>query len=484
MTATATPQVRRDIVEHLGLRDPAVIVRGFDRPNIVWSIFRTENKRDKVLEVVRSVPGSGIVYAATRHGVERWAAWLREQGEPAAAYHAGLDAGSRATVQEAWLRDETRLIVATNAFGMGIDKPDVRFVLHVDVPASLESYYQEAGRAGRDGRRAYAVLLFHPPDEATQRALIAEAHPAAREVRAVYDAACNLARIPVASRPETPVTLDLEAIARLTGFGTGKVRAAIELLARQETWHPVPVRPHHGLIRFLQPANAVRDLARRLENRALAGFVEALLRTVHADAFTAWWEIDVRLLQARTRLPRARLFRGLAFLEERGLLAWQPPGRALQVLFAEPRSARLPVDDVQVRRARRRAEARLADMLRYARSVTCRRHFLLAYFGETAPPRCGTCDVCLGRHRPVVITPEDEPVMRQILHRVAHDVPRRRWFAEPPVPGHHLDGLVDWLVQEGYLQAIDPLEERFALTEKARDLLDQWEPRDDGTPPR
>ncbi len=477
LTATATPQVRRDIIEHLHLRDPVVIVRGFDRPNIIWSIFRTENKREKVRDVVRNVPGSGILYAATRRAVEHWARWLEEQGVTAAAYHGGLEPETRRTVQDGWLRGDIRVVVATNAFGMGIDKADVRFVVHVDVPASLEGYYQEAGRAGRDGRRAYAVLLYHPADAETQRALIEEAHPSAAEVRAVYDAACNLARIPVAVQPEAPVALDFDALARLCGLGKAKVRQAVELLARQGTWVPLPPRRHHGLIRFLQPAEALRTYATGRANRALATFVEHLLRSVHADAFTTWWEIDVRRLARRTGLPRERLLRGLDFLAERGLLAWQPPGQALQVVFTEPRSARLPVDDRAVRRARRRAEIRLADMLRYARSVTCRRQFLLAYFGETAPDRCGACDVCLGRHAPVVITPEDEPVMRRILGQVARDVPRVRWFDEDPPPEHRLDSLVDWLVQEGYLDPVDPLDERFRLTEKGQTFLDQWQPR-------
>ncbi|MFB3131422.1 MAG: ATP-dependent DNA helicase RecQ, partial [Rhodothermales bacterium] len=164
VTATATPEVRRDIVEHLALRDPEVIVKGFDRPNLVWSIFRAENKREKVLDVLRGVPGSGLLYAATRRAVEDWAGWLAQQGETVMAYHGGLAHEVREKAQHAWIESRVRLVVATNAFGMGIDKPDVRSVIHLDVPASLEAYYQEAGRAGRDGHPADCILLWQKRD--------------------------------------------------------------------------------------------------------------------------------------------------------------------------------------------------------------------------------------------------------------------------------------------------------------------------------
>ncbi|ARA92778.1 helicase [Rhodothermaceae bacterium RA] len=478
VTATATPQVRQDIVEGLGLRSPRVLVRGFDRPNVVWSIFRTDNKHAKLLDVVQGVPGSGIVYTATRWGAEAWADRLAQAGIAAAAYHGGLPAPDRKAIQEAWLSGACRVVAATNAFGMGIDKPDVRFVVHVDLPASLEAYYQEAGRAGRDGERAYAVLLVQEQDVHTQEVLIEESHPSAADVRRVYDTVCSLAQIAIGSLPDGPVQVDLDLVGQVTGFGPSKVRMAIELLARQGVWQRVPARRHHGYIRFLQSADALRRYRASLENRALADFIDRLLRTVHADAFAQWWEIDLRLLERRTGLPRDRLQRGLAYLQERHLLQWRPPGQAEQLLFAAPRSQRVPVDDLAVRRARRQAEARLQDMVRYARSVTCRRQFLLAYFGEAAPARCGACDLCLGRHRPVVITTADEPVLRQVLQHVADGLSREAWsFPEAGSAAERLDGLVDWLVQEGYLIPRSPLAGTFDLTDKARGFLAQWTPR-------
>jgi len=472
VTATATPAVRRDVVQLLDMPEATEVVRGFDRPNIVWSVFRTEQKWAKLRDVVEGVGGTGIVYVATRRGVQRWTNRLRNFGVEAAGYHGGMEASDREARQEAWVADDVRVMVATNAFGMGIDKPDVRFVVHADVPSSLEAYYQEAGRAGRDGTRAYAVLLFREPDADTQEALIESSHPTAEEVRAVYDAVCNVGQIPIGSEPDGPLVVDRNVVMKITGFSQAKVRTAVDLLDRQDAWRRVPRRKHFGLIRFRMGTDSIRRYAEDLDNRTLAAFVRTLLRIVHADAFSEWWQFDLRAATRRMELPRERLNRGLRYLSERGLLDWQPPGAALQVELAFPRSAKLPVDDRAVQNARHRAETRLRYMLRYARGVSCRRHFLLTYFGETSPERCGTCDVCLDRHEPEVITPEDEPLLRKILRRVANETPRNDWFEKPPAPRDRIDALVNWLVAEGYLQMDAPLDGQFVLTDKGEEMLD------------
>ncbi len=473
VTATATPAVRQDILQLLDIPEAEEVVRGFDRPNVVWSVFRTDNKWKKLRNVVDGVPGSGIVYASTHRGVERWAQRLSQYGIDAAPYHGGMDSDKRTARQQAWIQDDIRIMVATNAFGMGIDKPDVRFVVHADLPDSLESYYQEAGRAGRDGQQAYAVLLFRPPDADTQEALIEASHPTAQEIQDVYDAVCNVGQIPIGSEPEGPFVVNLEGVLKTTGFSRTKVRTAAELIDRQGGWTVLPHQQHYGLIRFTQSVDAVRQYASTRDNRALASFVRELLRFVHADAFSEWWRLNLRAASRRLDVSRERLRRGLRYLENHDLLRWQPPGAALQIELSFPRATKLPVDDRSVQTARQRAETRLKYMLRYAHSVSCRRHFLLTYFGERSPEQCGACDVCLGRHRPTVVTPEQEPLLRHILEQVAGSVPRSEWFERDSVPPHQVEGLVNWLVTEGYLTLESPLESQFALTEKARDLLGQ-----------
>lgn len=477
LTATATPEVRRDIIEQLQLRAPRLIVHGFDRPNIVWSIFRNINKRSKILDVIKNVEGSGIIYAATRKRVEELATWLTDAGETAEAYHAGLNSLTRTAVQDAWIKGQTRIIVATNAFGMGIDKRNVRFVIHFEIPSSLEGYYQEAGRGGRDGQRAHAVLLFQEGDDALQRSLVQKSHPEAKEVRRVYETVCNLAQISVGSQPDKPVVLNYEALARVTGYSFGKLKNSIEILARQETWQLLPERKNRGLIRFKHPADQVRKYIEKLEKRSLARFVNELLRVVHADAFSQWWEFDMRLLEKRIDLTRDRIDRGLKFLEQRDLLEWCPPGSVSQVIFNHARSQRLPIDDLAVRRALRRAESRLGDMIRYARSVTCRRQFLLAYFGDERQGSCGKCDVCLGRHARFELTPDDEPVVRHILDAVQNQIPRSKWLIPEETLPSRLDDLIGYLVQESFINLRNPLEDEFSLAEKGYQFLQQWKPR-------
>jgi len=471
VTATATPTVRRDIRDLLQMPGSAEVVRGFDRPNIVWSVFRTDNKWKRLRAVVDAVPGTGIVYAATRRAVERWRDRLKDHGVAAAGYHGGLDAEGREVRQQAWVEDEVRVMVATNAFGMGIDKPDVRFVVHVDLPSSLEAYYQEAGRAGRDGQEAHAVLLYRPPDADTQKSLIDASHPTATETREVYDAVCSVGQVPVGSEPDGPLVVDIEAVLKTTGFSRTKVRTAVDLIDRQGAWTVLPYRKHYGLLRFDATARDVRQYADTVDNRALGAFVRTLLRVVQADAFREWWPLDLRLLERRTELARPRLQRGLGYVEERGFLHWKPPGAALRVEFSFPRAAKLPVDGRPVEKARDRAETRLEHMLRYARSVACRRHALLTYFGEETAEECGACDVCLGRHQPATVTPDDEPLLRHILEQVEASVPREAWFDQSPAPPHRIDELVSWLVAEGYLTLDQPLEGSFRLTEKAEDWV-------------
>ena len=455
----------------LGLREPRVVVRGFDRPNILPSVFHVEDKAAKVLEVLRSVPGCAIVYAATRRGTETWAERIARAGIAAEAYHAGLPSATRTAVQERWQRGETRLVVATNAFGMGIDKADVRCVLHVDLPPTLEAYYQEAGRAGRDGEPAHAVLLVAPGDERAARSFAEEAHPDARTVQQVYAAACSRAQLAVGAEPDGPMAVDAEAMAASLGCSPFRVRSAVAALARAGVWDEVPA--HRGLLRFLQPAERVRQYADGLGNEALARFVRTLLRSVHAEAFSGWSDLDLRALERRTGLARARLLRGLDFLAEHELLVYHPPGDGLRVVPLGPRTATVPLDAKALGRSQQRAATRLAEVLRFARAATCRRHFLLSYFGERSPARCGRCDVCLGRHRPAFVTPEDEPLLRRLLTHAADGDERSTWLAETALPAHVVHGLVDWLVHEGHLRIEDPLAEVYALTEKGTRFTDE-----------
>ena len=470
VTATATPEVRTDVQALLQLEEPKIVVQGFDRPNLVWSVFQTANKRDKLRDVLQGVPGCGIVYASTRRNVEMWTDWLQDEGVSAAGYHGGMAPDDRSTAQQQWIQDEVRVMVATNAFGMGIDKPDVRFVVHVDLPSSLEAYYQEAGRAGRDGERAYAVLLYQPPDVDTQEALIESGHPSVQEIQSVYSAVCNVGQVPLGSEPDSPLTVDMNAVQRVTDLHASKIRTAIDMLERADAWTRLPNRRHRGWIRFRQAASSVRSYARQQSNTALQDFVLTLIRFVHAEAYASWWPLDMKRLERRMELPRSRIRKGLDYLAERGLLQWRPPGRAIHLEMQHPRAKQWPVPGEAVAEARERAEARLDAMIAYAESDSCRRRQLLAYFGEASDP-CGHCDVCLGRHDPDPVTPADEEQLRNVLTSIARDKPMETWL--PGQPRYRAHRLLQWLVREQYVEPPAPHASAYALTPHGQRFVPQ-----------
>ncbi|HEX8298207.1 MAG TPA: ATP-dependent DNA helicase RecQ [Rubricoccaceae bacterium] len=467
VTATATPDVRRDIVEQLGLRDPVVVVRGFDRPNLVWSVTQTADRERRAADLLREWGGTALVYAGTRAATEAWAARLARAGLTAEAYHAGLAPDKRNAVQARWITGETPILAATSAFGMGIDKPDVRAVVHVALPPTLEAYYQEAGRAGRDGLPAGAALLVAPDDDRTPRRMAETGHPLAPEVQAVYRAAGSLAQLAIGSAPNGPTTVDTARLASVAGVPASTVRAAVERLAQAGVW--TAAEAEVDLVRVPGGPGALRRYAGDAST-AVAAFVGHVLRVLPAEAFGGWAPLPVEALARRAGLAEARVRAGLAFLAERALVDLQPAGDgSIRLVWAGPRSDRAPVDAHGLARARSRALTRLDEVVAYASGVGCRRQHLLAHFGEPAPPRCGRCDVCLGSLRPQTVTPRDEPLLLALLGHIGRADAPDDWLVGTPAARR--DGLLDWLAQEGFVRLEDPLARVWALTPKGQRRL-------------
>ena len=457
VTATATPEVRRDVLDQLALRDPEIVVRGFDRPNLVWSVHHVQDPVRQALDVFRAVPGAGLVYAGTRRATESVARRLAAEGVGAEAYHAGLDRDARDAVQRRWLGGQTRVIAATSAFGMGIDKPDVRAVVHTAMPPTVESYYQEAGRGGRDGGTAYAVLALGPDADALPRDLIVRGHPTPDDVQAVYAAAGSLAQIALGSEPEAPVTLDLARLAAVAERPAGVVRAAVDRLAADGAWSVVPEREGEVWIRLPRGRDGFAD-ALRSEAPPVQDFADAVLRRLppHAGEGATLWLDD---LARALRFEPSRVEAGLEYLAARRVLEVRRSEGGLTLDWHGARARRAPIDAAALDRGRRRAHVRLDAVVRYANALSCRRQHLLAYFGEPSPARCGRCDVCLGRHKLPVVTPADEPALRAILDAVAQGEP-----ALAPDAGRRQRELAQWLVEQDLLRLADPLALRFELT--------------------
>ena len=463
VTATATPEVRRDILDQLDLRDPEVVVRGFDRPNLVWSVHHVENKAQTVRDIFEGVPGPGLVYAGTRRATEEWARRLRASGVSAEPYHAGMAPEARTATQRRWLAGETRVVTATSAFGMGIDKPDVRAVVHVALPPTLESYYQEAGRAGRDGARSYCALVLASGDDDLPRAMASNSHPTAAQVQAVYAAAGSLAGLAIGSEPDGPTRIDLAQLAQIADVPAPLARAALEHLAQQDAWALGEPRADRIRVRTRQSAPDLLAYAEK-QSPPLAAFITELVRALPPEAFSDWARVRTETLVRQTGLPEARVLSGLAFLAEREILQVQSGDAGVELEWKGARAAKAPVDAPALERGRRRAARGIDHVVRYAESVGCRRQHLLAYFGERAPSRCGRCDVCLGRHRPAEVLPADETALRAILGAVEKGEPRAEWL--PDESPRRRDALADWLLANGLLDLADPLRDVYALTPK------------------
>ncbi len=390
LTATATPHVREDIVRQLQMGRPTVIVTGFDRINLSYYVRsgRTDADKDGALvEELRARKGLAIVYASTRKSVERIASMLTRKRIRALPYHAGLDDDHRREVQDAFMREDARVIVATNAFGMGIDKPNVRLVVHHSMPGTLEAYYQEAGRAGRDGEPADCVLLHAFRDRFTHEYFIKAAHPQRDVVERLYEL-MRSGGPPVAA-------LDAAGLARKLGRKTSArdVEAALRLLERLGAWRtgaPIGRRAHVRLL--ATPARITAELG---EGQALElGLLRALWRLAR-DRLYDGVEVDLDGLPPALGGPAPQL---LDDLQQRQFVEWSrtesgpSPARPAATLDA------FGIDWESLERRYRADLEKLEAMQRYAYTKRCRRAYVLRYFGDpSARANCGACDICLRR---------------------------------------------------------------------------------------
>lgn len=409
LTATATPEVQHDIVSTLRLGDGRVFVRGFDRENLILDVVQVNGKAHKDALLAELVePGPALVYAATRKHVERATRALRESGVRAGYYHAGLDSQARDRVQEDFMRGALPVVVATNAFGMGIDKRDIRAIVHYDLPGTVEAYYQEIGRAGRDGRMSRAVLLFNKSDRRIQQFFIDNSHPPVDWVHALYDWLIDQAENPVfASIEEMADALPPEAGAR------GAAPCLYEL-------------QREGMIRRIAPSDRPAELvlASRLPRERVIGHRgavwEALLsrRLEPGDRFS----FDFDAWSSDLRLSRDQLTAALRGLEDRGFLEYRAADRRGGVELLRPGEP-LTLDEERLLKRRNREYEKLDAMVDYT-GAGCRRRYIIEHFGEVAPfERCGTCDQCrrggLGVVGPQPLSPAQEQVVRMTLAVVA-----------------------------------------------------------------
>ncbi len=397
LTATATPEVARDICEQLEMRDPAVYRMSFTRDNINYIVRPAETKIYEVFHILSRTQGSSIVYVRSRKRTVEISEYLSSAGISATAYHAGLDYELKEKRQNSWQMGETRVMVATNAFGMGIDKPDVRVVIHYDMPPSLEEYYQEAGRAGRDGKRSYAVLLTSKRDQALMRRRVTESFPDREIIRKIYERICNVLNVSLGEGYGLLKEFDIEKFCDLFGYQERQCRSAIHLLQQAGYLEYMEEGDRGSRVMMTCHRDELYDLhgvSPRTE-RVLTG----ILRT-YTGLFTEYVNINESSMAQNLQLSEREIYESLLELGRMKILSYIPRSRIpliyLPTSREEPRYIEIGKKIYEDRRATmsRRVEA----MLSYAYdSHECRENRMIRYFGEERETGCGHCDVCRSR---------------------------------------------------------------------------------------
>ncbi len=399
LTATATPSVVVDIQDKLAFKKRNVFQQSFARNNLTYYVFHEEDKMGRLLKIIQTVNGAGVVYVRNRKKTQEIADYLTEQGFRAACYHAGLDPKTRNQRQYNWIHDHTPIIVATNAFGMGIDKPNCRFVIHLDLPDSLEAYFQEAGRGGRDGQRAHAVVLFSDVDKLNLEKNFAETYPDIQLIKTVYDKLGDYCNIPIGSGVGASLDFLLADFTQTYNLPTVPTYHALRLLERQ------------GLIGFTEDLNmpsklwirATKDFLYefQVKNEKYATFVEAVLRS-YGGLFSDFVKIREIDLARRLKISEEQVVIALQNLTKWGIMEYIPSPKKPQVQYLHERlkSANIQLDPEVYRKRKEAARERLDAVLYYAQSNNrCRSQMLLAYFGENDSKRCGRCDYCIERNK-------------------------------------------------------------------------------------
>jgi ATP-dependent DNA helicase RecQ len=397
LTATATPRVVRDIQEKLRFRAPNVFSKSFARDNLAYVVLYEENKTGKLLDILRKVSGTGIVYVRNRRKTKEIALFLQQRGVSADYYHAGLSPEERGAKQDAWLHDKTRVMVCTNAFGMGIDKPDVRVVAHLELPDSLEAYFQEAGRAGRDGRKAYAVLLYHHSDRLNLEKQFELAFPPLSEIRRVYRALGSYFQLALGGGQGESRDFDIVDFSTNFQFETTQAYHALKCL-EQAGWIALTEAVYQmPSLRIIVDKDTLYDY--QLRHPKLDKILKAVLRAYHG-AFNVPVGLREGQLARVLGIELAELRQGLRKMDQDQVIEYQPLRDKPQIVFLQERTdaGNLAIDTRLYHFRKKQRQRMIRASIAYAETIECRSRQLLAYFAEDKAKACGICDVCTGRN--------------------------------------------------------------------------------------
>lgn len=423
LTASATSIVCDDIKARLAFREPsAFFKKSFARDNLSFVVRKTENKEKKVLEILRKVHGSAIIYVRSRKATQEIAEALIKKNISASFYHAGLNFDERSKRQDEWIQNKKRVMVATNAFGMGIDKPDVRLVLHLDLPENLESYYQEAGRGGRDGLRSYATIIYHDGDVRNLRQKVEQAHPGPEALKKIYQALANYYQLAEGSAMGESFDFDMLEFSERFAYNPSDVYAALKkleeegIIAFNESFYSP------SLLHFLFDKTRLYEF--QVANSHFDPVIKMILRLYGGELFADFVKISESYLARGLKTSYAETVKILKHLSELRVVIYEPVKEHPQITFVIPRhdAARLPLNTVRMAERKALILDKMEAMVSFTTSLhRCRMQMIQDYFNENTLDTCGVCDVCIARKKKENVNAVQE--LREEVMRILRDHP-------------------------------------------------------------
>lgn len=418
LTASATERVAIDIQDKLNFKKAQVFRKSFERKNLSYLVYNEENKFRKLLSVAKNVKGSGIVYVRNRRETQEVSRQLNIQGISADFYHAGLDTPARMKKQSAWKNSEVKIMVATNAFGMGIDKPDVRFVVHLDLPESLEAYYQEAGRAGRDELKAYAVLLYNESDKLLLKKRLEQHFPSIDEIKQIYHNLGNYYQLAYGAGEGLTLDFDLAEFCSRFRYDPVRTLHALKFLEHDEY---LVLSETVYLPSRVQVLYGQEDLYRfQVQQPAFDYFIKILLRS-YGGIFDRPVGINENDLAKRTGISRSEVISMLKKLKDMELISYEEQTDKPHLYFITQRldSKNMHIDSKYLFERFQIYKEQIQSVIAYAEEHKCRSQQILRYFNESHAPLCGTCDVCLENKRKAKRNTHNDQIIKEILNELS-----------------------------------------------------------------
>lgn len=395
LTASATPTVVEDIQDKLEFKRKRVFAKSFKRDNLAYFVIWDENKLNTAEQIIRKRRGTGIIYMRSRKGTERIARDLQKRGISADFYHAGLESEERSAKQDAWMNGKTQVICATNAFGMGIDKPNVRFVIHLDLPDTLENYYQECGRGGRDGLKAFAVSILAEKDVEHLRAKLIDAFPEKAEIKQAYSALASYLQLAVGSGKDETFEVNIELLAERFNLQPRKVFQSLKFLEKEGLISVNETADRYSSIKIVCENETFYNF--HVTNKNLDPLINALVRS-YGRLFEEYVQISEWTIAKRARWPKDKVVKGLQYLQTVGLVDYKEASALPKVTYTlerlDSKNFRISEDHYSLRK--RIVTEKVEAMIHYAESTEkCRSRMIVEYFGEIDAEDCGMCDYCV-----------------------------------------------------------------------------------------